>query len=63
MMIDRHTDATKSVLFVLVLLHMCIISYFFIDDVYLSVVRILVAMFTYCSYNGGTAGLDLILRH
>ena len=59
LMIDRHTDTTKSILFVIVPLDMYIRSYFFM--VYLSVLRSLGAVLIYSGWNGATACPTLLL--
>ena len=62
MMIDRHEDERKSILFALVPLHIHIRSYFFITGVYLSTLWSLVAIITCSGWNKTAAGLNLTLR-
>ena len=61
-MIDRHEDATKSILFALVLLCICIRSYFYVNNVFLSTRWGFVAMVINSSCDGAAAGPDLTLR-
>ena len=61
-MIDRHEDESKSILFALVSLYVCIRSYFFITGVYLSTLWSLVAIITCSGWNKTAAGLNLTLR-
>ena len=60
MMIDRHEDTIKSILFALVPLFVCIKSYFYIDDSCLFTLWSLVAITIYSSYNRVTAVTTLL---
>ena len=62
-MIDRHEDATKSILFALVPLCTHIRSHFYVNNVFLSTRWSFVAIVINSSCDGATAEPDLALRH
>ena len=61
MMIDRHGDESKSILFAFVLLYVCIRSFFWADGVFLTSLWSLhvVAVIIYSSCNGAAAEASL----
>ena len=62
MTVDRHENTPKSNLFALVPLYVCIRSYFYVVDVFLSTLLILVAIVIYGNRNETSVGPDGSLR-